>query len=595
MGKRIEVLRGITLLEAGRQAGFALRSECGGKGTCGKCRIHVIGNTIPPTKEEERILSKADIKHGQRLACRTRIERDIRVYVPPESIITGQRLQTDGDSISMGLEPVIHVRDIDMATPALNDVRSDLQRVVDALSKKEGIEVVADVAVVRQIATLARKENWHITTYLRDLELIGVSAHKSPALGLAIDLGTTKIAGFLMDLATGEQHAAAGVLNPQISFGEDVMSRLAYSCENAHGSKTLGSEVRKVINSLIDELASQTGVSRTQVADICIVGNTAMTHLLLQLPVRQLALSPYVAATNSAVDIKARDLDVDIAPGAYVHILPCIGGFVGADHVAMILASNLDCSERVAIGIDIGTNTEIVLMNPKQKKMASASCASGPAFEGAHIHDGMRAAAGAIEAVTLMHTGATVKTIDNKPAVGLCGSGIVDVVAELLRKSLINGRGRFQVDNDLVRIGRFGPEIVLVPSEQSGNKREIIFTQEDVNEIQLAKGAIRAGLEVLLKTTSTAPEDVEDVVVAGAFGSFLNIDSAIHIGLFPCLPNAVYRQVGNAAGIGAKQALLSAVERKRAQQISLQTDYIELTTFPEFNRYLAHGMLFGSP
>jgi uncharacterized 2Fe-2S/4Fe-4S cluster protein (DUF4445 family) len=317
-----------------------------------------------------------------------------------------------------------------------------------------------------------------------------------------------------------------------------------------------------------------------------------MTHLLLKLPVRQLATSPYVAATNTAMDVKAGELGLTTAPGAYVHILPCIGGFVGADHVAMILASRLDQTDHVALGVDIGTNTEIALARPDQGFLTSVSCASGPAFEGAHISNGMRAAAGAIEMIELTATGTQLKTVDHAPAIGLCGSGIIDGVAELRRWNLINERGRFDRNHQRVRAGRHGAEFLLVAAEQSGSRRDVVITQNDINEIQLAKGAIRAGLEILLDATETAPEDVREVVIAGAFGSFLNVQNALDMGLLPPLPNVQYKQVGNAAMVGARWALLSRQVRQRAQEVVGQTNYLELTTYPKFNRRFALGMLF---
>ncbi|MBE0688527.1 MAG: DUF4445 domain-containing protein, partial [Anaerolineae bacterium] len=234
--------------------------------------------------------------------------------------------------------------------------------------------------------------------------------------------------------------------------------------------------------------------------DVCIVGNTAMTHLLMQFPVHQLAMAPYVAASGAALDFKAREIDLHTAPGTYVHILPCVGGFVGADHVAMILASEMDRTDRVTLGIDIGTNTEIALARPGTTFLAAVSCASGPAFEGAHISDGMRAASGAIEGVTLTESQVQLRTIDDAPAIGLCGSGIVDAVSELHRWHVINSHGRFDRKNSRVREGRRGPEFLLVPDNRSGSQRDVVISQEDINEIQLAKGAIRAGLDVLLET-----------------------------------------------------------------------------------------------
>jgi uncharacterized 2Fe-2S/4Fe-4S cluster protein (DUF4445 family) len=479
-----------------------------------------------------------------------------------------------------------------MPPPTLHDPRSDLERLIAALPANLRLSIRADPPVVRQTSETARTNNWRLTAYLRDAEIVGAAPPDLPPVGLAVDLGTTKIAASLVDLTNGNELAVTGVLNPQIGYGEDVISRLAHAWRKPDGGQTLALMVRETLDTLLGELTEQAGLSRTQVADICLVGNTAMTHLLLELPVRQLAVSPYMAATNAAMDVKARDLGLVTAPGTYVHVLPCIGGFVGADHVAMILASHLDQTRHVAVGIDIGTNTEIALARPDQGFLTSVSCASGPAFEGAHISNGMRAAAGAIETVELTETGAHLETVDHAPAIGLCGSGIIDGVAELRRWNLINERGRFNRDHQRVRIGRHGAEFLLVPADQSGNQRDVVITQNDINEIQLAKGAIRAGLEILLDATDTAPEEVQEVIIAGAFGSFLNIQSALDMGLLPTLPNAQYRQVGNAALVGARWALLSRQVRLRAQEVVGQTNYLELTTYPKFNRRFALGMLF---
>jgi uncharacterized 2Fe-2S/4Fe-4S cluster protein (DUF4445 family) len=594
IGKRVEVAPDTTLFEAAREAGISLATACGEVGNCGQCRVTVLaGKVSPPTEDEEYILSEVELHGGQRLACSTHIYSEAKVYVPKSSLITTQRLQVEGDSGQLHLDPIIHAFTIDAPPPTLHDLRSDLERIADILTKThQQTAIIAEPAVVRQISPMARQHNWQLTTYLRGNEIIGVGPANASPVGMAVDLGTTKIAAYLVDLSTGHELAISGALNPQIGYGEDVISRLTYTRRNPDGGQTMANLVREKLEELLEEMLQQAGVTHDRVADVCIVGNTAMTHLLLNLPVKQLATAPYVAATGAAIDVKARELGLNTAPGAYVHLLPCIGGFVGADHVAMILASNLDQPEHSVLSIDIGTNSEIALAKPGHGFLASASCASGPAFEGAHISDGMRAAAGAIEAVKLSETGLQLKTVDDLPAVGLCGSGIVDVVAELRRWQLINPRGRFDRENDRVRQGRHGSEFLLTAAAQSGSGRDVVVTQDDVNEIQLAKGAIRAGLEALLLATGTAPEEIKEVIIAGAFGSFLNIKSAIDIGLFPPLPQAHYKQVGNAAGVGAKWALLSNSVRIRAQQVAANTDYIELTTFPKFNRIFAQGMLF---
>ncbi len=594
VGKRVDVPAGTTLLEAAIQAGIDLSSACGGMGLCGQCRVQVLGGEVsPPSLSEIDIFSELELERGQRLACCTEVTGDVKVHIPKESLLIGQRLQIEGDSARLQLDPMVRACQIIVPPPALNDLRSDLSRVLDTLRDSFDLgPLQAEPDVLAQLSPLARAEDWQLSVFIRDQEIVGVAPAKTKPLGLAVDLGTTKVAAYLVDMETGGELARSGILNPQIGYGEDVISRLAYAHRNANGLQMLADMIREALNELLAELVAAAGASRAQVVDACIVGNTAMTHLLLALPVSQLAVAPFVAATDRHVDVKASALGLDMAPGAYVYVPPSIGGYVGADHVAMILATGLDDVDKVAMGIDIGTNSEIVIRKPGQPHLASASCASGPAFEGAHISDGMRAASGAIEVVKLSQNAVDIKTVDDAPAVGLCGSGIIDAVAELYRCGLLNHRGRFQRHASRVRKGRQGIEFLLVEASESGSGRDIVITQKDINEIQLAKGAIRAGLEVLLQTTNTRPEEVEEVIIAGAFGSYLDIESAKAIGLFPHMPHARFRQVGNAAGVGAKQMLLSKQMRNRSECLTANTDYVELTTYPKFNRKFALAMLF---
>jgi uncharacterized 2Fe-2S/4Fe-4S cluster protein (DUF4445 family) len=597
IGKRVDVAPGTDLLDAARQAGIGLASVCGGEGTCGRCRVVIMsGNVTPPVDADRRFISQLELTSGQRLACRCQVYSDVKVHVPKASLVTDQRLQVNGVARQMQIEAAVHAYEIEVPEPTLYDLRSDLDRVIDALETMHGQRKwFAEPAVVRTLPTLARRTNWHLTVYARHNEIVGFEAPGRKPIGFAADLGTTKIAGYLVDLETGEELAATGVMNPQIGYGEDVISRMVHATRNDDGSSELARVVREGLNNLIIALAFQAGVSQEQIVEACIVGNTAMTHLLLDLPVHQLSVSPFVAATSTALDVKARELQLEMAAGSYVHVLPCIGGFVGADHVAMILGSDLDRKPYVAVGVDIGTNTEIALLKPGEKTLTSASCASGPAFEGAHIRDGMRASTGAIEAVKITDAGVQIKTIDDAPPVGVCGSGIVDAIAEMYRSGVINNRGRINREASGVRKTEKGWEFVLAAADISGTGRDIVITQSDVSEIQLAKGAISAGLETLIVATNTAPEDIEEVIVAGAFGSYLDLENALAIGLLPRLPNAKYVQVGNAAGVGAKMALLSLKERQRAQQIMKRTGYIELTTQAGFNNRFALSMLFPDP
>jgi len=594
VGKRVGAPAGATLLDAAIQAGVDLASACGGTGICGQCRVQIIeGKVSEPNSSEIDLFSELELDKGQRLACCTLVEGNVKVHIPKESLLIGQRLQLEGDDTVLQVDPVVDAYPIIVPPPTLTDLRSDLARVSDALSDAVAPDhLQAESAVMAQLSPLVRAEKWQLTVFVRGQEIVGVAPAEANPLGFAVDLGTTKVAGYLVDLKTGGELARGGVLNSQIGYGEDVVSRLVYAYRTENGRQKLATMIRETLNDLLGELVAEAGVTREQVIDACVVGNTAMTHLFLGLPVRQLAVAPYVAATDAHSDVKAHTVGLVMAPGAYVYSPASIGGYVGADHVSMILATGLDAADKVVMGIDIGTNSEIVLRKPGLANLASASCASGPAFEGAHISDGMRAASGAIEVVKVSERGVDIQTVDDAPAVGLCGSGIIDAVAELYRWQLVNDRGRFQRESDRVRMGRHGPEFLLVDGRESGSGRDVVITQEDVNEIQLAKGAIRAGLEVLLEATNTGHDEVEEVIIAGAFGSYLDIQSAKAIGLFPDMPNAKFRQVGNAAGVGAKQMLLSKQARKRSQALAADADYVELTTFLKFNRKFAMAMLF---
>ena len=594
IGKRVAAAPTVSLFETARESGIDLSSACGGEGNCGQCRVVLLaGDVTPPDANELFVLTERELQAGQRLACCVYPRSDLTIQVPRETLLTGQRLQLASDLRDITPDPMIRALNLELSPATLADIRPDLTRLAEALAETHGlVGAWAHPTVVRTLSPLLRQQAWRLTLFVREREIVGAGSWGQKPYGFAVDLGTTKIAAYLVDLETGADIAAAGAPNPQIGYGEDIMSRLNHVRRKPDGGRVLAARVRETLDELLGELTAQAEIDRTQVVDACIVGNTAMTHLLLELPVSQLATAPYVAAAGSALELRATEMGLTMAPGAYVYIPPCIGGFVGADHVAMLLACDMDQRDKIVLGMDIGTNTEIAIRKPGQRFLTAASCASGPAFEGAHIADGMRAAAGAIEKVRISEAGVELVTVGDAPAVGLCGSGIVDVTAELFQAGLINYRGRFVREEARVREGRFGSEFMLVPAGESGSGRDVVITQKDINEIQLAKGAIHAGLQILLEVTGTAPEEVDEVIIAGAFGSFLNIDSAIAMGLFPPLPGAQYRQVGNAAVIGAKWMLVSAAARQRATELASGTTYNELTTYPKFGRTFALGMLF---
>jgi uncharacterized 2Fe-2S/4Fe-4S cluster protein (DUF4445 family) len=593
IGKRIQVDPQINLLEAARMAGIALTSTCGGEGNCGQCRVQVISGSVSPFTEAEKfLLSEAEQKESYRLACCTRPMSDVCLHIPPDSLDSGQRLQIESVLRPPVADPLVQTIEVQCPPPTLADSRSDWTRLRDEVARRSGsADIFASSAFIQALPPTIRQLNWRVQVLLRKGEVIGLLPLSSKPLGLAVDLGTTKIAAALLELESGRVLATSGAPNPQISYGEDVVSRLVTIQRNPAGGQKMAELVRQGINELLLDLVKRAAAVPEQVAEACIVGNTAMIHLLLGWPVRQLALAPYVAASSEPLEVFAAALDFRLAPGGRVYIPPAIGGYVGSDHVAMILASELDQSERITLGIDIGTNTEISLRIPGKETLMAVSCASGPAFEGAHIRDGMRAASGAIEKVRFTAQEMQITTIDNEPPIGFCGSGILDAVAELYRNGYLLPNGRFD-RHKLAQPEAAEPRFVFVPAEQSGNAREIALTQKDINEIQLAKGAIQAGIKILLEVNQIAPEQVEEVIVAGAFGSYLHLPSAIQIGLFPPLPRARYRQVGNAAAVGAQWMLISKQARKRAEEIARRTRYLELTTLPGFNRQFAVAMHF---
>jgi uncharacterized 2Fe-2S/4Fe-4S cluster protein (DUF4445 family) len=591
----INILHGTSLLEAASLAGVNLASSCGGNGTCGQCRIKITsGAPSLVTSQEKTLLTETELMNGYRLACCAAAESDLEISIPKKSLQKGDKLQVEGFMGETEVDSVIKACEVQLKPSSLEDPRADLDRLIHDIKKvADADDLYADIHAARQLSPLLRTHKWQVRGYMRSSEIIGFASAGARPTGVAIDLGTTKIAAYLLDLTTGKELSSTGVLNPQTKFGDDVMSRLHHVIKNPGSSPSeLAKAVRGAIRDIIFELTERAGIKPLQVADICVVGNTAMTHLLLDLPVRQLAVSPYVACINSAIDVKARELDLVAAPGAYVHLLPGIGGFVGPDHVAMILSTGIDRAEGITLGVDIGTNTEIVIRRPDMSNLVSCSCPSGPAFEGAHVMNGMRAAEGAIESVKFTEDGVNYKTIADAPAIGLCGSGIIDAIEELYRWDLLDERGRFNKKDRRVRQGERGSEFQLAEPSGDNGGTGVVITQKDVDEILLAKGAIKAGIEALLEVTGTSPDMVDEVIIAGAFGSYINLISAIDIGLFPYLPKAKYRQVGNASGAGARRALISAKERRRAQRIAAKTKYLELTTHPNFNKKFASGLRF---
>jgi uncharacterized 2Fe-2S/4Fe-4S cluster protein (DUF4445 family) len=590
VGKRISATDGETILSCLQRAGVILNATCGGTGSCGQCLIQIIsGEVSTPTPFETGEIELNRIKAGWRFACQTSVKGDLKVFIPAASMATAQRTQTEGKDTQIEIDPAVSAHTITVAKPNPDDPEAVIENLQKALPEVR-LTISPDVlaALPRDMQDCKNRGD----AWLRGSSLVAFRPAGSPMLGVAVDLGTTKLAVYLVNLRTGETIASSGAMNPQIAYGEDVIARISYAMQQPDGAKQLRQAVAQKLNEMIHDLCHNAGLSTRAVADAVVVGNTAMHHLFTGLPVNQLGLAPYEPAVYDAMDIDAHAAGFGVAPGATVHLLPNIAGFVGADHVAMLLGSGILESAGIVLGMDIGTNTEVSLI--ANGRHYACSTASGPAFEGAHIRQGMRAAPGAIEKVLINNGQVQIQTIGGQPPTGLCGSGILDLVAQLFTNGIITRGGSFNPNckDARIRQGEHGKEYVVIKAEENtGN--EIAFSRRDINEIQLVKGAMRAGVSILLREAGISEKDIDRVFLAGAFGTYLDVQSGIDIGMFPHIPKDRFIQVGNAAGTGARMALLSKRKRAQAVEVAHKVNYVELTTMKDFVTIFSEAMFLG--
>jgi uncharacterized 2Fe-2S/4Fe-4S cluster protein (DUF4445 family) len=585
LGIRLVCGEPLTLLDAARQAGIGLRSDCGGSGSCGKCAVQIFPSpdTYPPTDTEKALLTITQLDDGLRLACETIIQSDLKVQVPTSSVVAGQVLQVEGSQKTIQIDPIISQHLVKLNEAALNDLSSDFTRLQQSAEIKT---LTANLGVIRRIPELLRKNNWQVDLIFREKELINITDQKLPRLlGLAVDVGSTKIACYLMNLETGEVLAAKGVPNPQIAYGEDIMARLAFAIKSKQDANTLHTLVVQSINQAASELCDQIGASQSDIVDACLVGNTAMHHFFLNMPTESLAFSPFVPAVSDALNPLSSEIGFSAMPGSRIYAPAVIAGFVGSDHLAFLISEGFGADDHIRLGIDIGTNTEIALQ--KNGRIVSVSTASGPAFEGAHIRFGMRAAPGAIEHVSIDQLGnTTIQVIGGCPPTGICGSGILDAVSEMRRIGIINHRGRIVRTAPGVRLDDLGkPAFCLTESNI-----QISLPQNDIDQILLAKGAIRAGIEILMDYLEVKPGEIKEALIAGAFGSYMNPEHAMRIGMLPEIPLNRVRAVGNAAGTGARIMLISKSMRDKAESLAKRLEYLELTTYADFSMFFARGI-----
>lgn len=573
------------LIEVARQAGMPLQSICGGIGACGRCRVRILsGITQPPTPEEIDHLSDADLSDGYRLACQFPVLEDTALEIPFPS--PGEQLTTPltGMAPAMPLEAPVHDCIVETADATPDDTQAQWNNLTSELRQKHNQDVTAiDTAVLASLPETIRTGAGRLRISLREREAVSIRQADRTPYGLAIDLGTTTMAGYLVDLENGMILSALAVINPQRAFGEDVISRIAYVLQN--GDRELRRTATDGLNALITSLCIESG----RIVDLTLVGNTAMHHIFLGLPLQQLGRAPYQPGTRDARDCKARDLGLMVAPGAYVHLLPPVGGFVGSDHLAVILAAGIHKTERTVLALDIGTNTEAALAH--RRRIKSISCASGPALEGGHITHGTWATPGAIDKVSISTSGVTFHTIGHTSPHGLCGSGILDAIAGLVSLGIIDRKGGLTTGLNKEAPDQRGA-FVLVSAEQTATGRAITISQKDVSEVQLAKAAIRAGIDILLDETGITWEGVDEVILTGGFGTVLDPAAAIAIGMFPPFQPDRIRIMENGAGAGAVHCLISKSARAHAAAIADGIFHVELMTHPEFKKRFGHAMYF---
>ena len=594
----VYVLKGTKILEAAARAGIIIESPCGGEGSCGKCRVEVIEGRTEPGLTEKKIIDKQDLDKGIRLACQSEINRPSTIKVPPESRSSAQRILIAGVKNKKEIKPSIWKKYLELDKPTLNSSSADLELIREKI--KDGFRT--DIYIIRRLSKVLKESDYKITCVFSDNELIGIEKGDTTDCdyGVAFDIGTTTLVGTLLNANTGEELAVTSRMNPQVMFGDDVISRINMAITREDGLGKLAYSLVEEINAMVKDMAQQGKIDRKNIYKITAAGNSTMQHLLLKISPENLGSIPFSLTVKKGIDIKARKIGLDISSDGSVYVFPSIGGFVGGDTVAVILATEVYKSKDIKLVIDIGTNGEIVLGN--KDRLVAAATAAGPAFEGARISQGMRASSGAIEKIVL-NEDVEFNVIGNAAPVGLCGTGLIDAAAGMLKNGIIDFSGRILsrdelkgkiTDKLLKRVIKNGSQndFLLVEEKFTRTRRPIFITQKDIRELQLAKSAISAGIKILEKELGIEHKDISEILLAGAFGNFIRRSNAKRIGLIPDIPSEKIRFVGNSASSGAKLALLSEDLKKQAEEISKHTRYIELSTSSDFNNFFADEMLF---
>lgn len=583
---------GMSLFNAANWIGLPIDSTCGARGTCGKCKVKLLQGNTGVSDADTKVFSEEELAEGWRLSCRSIAYEDIVCEVP--------RLMGNPKAALMGfeqhviLDPNVHKLYLELDAPSLADQRPDFARLRDRLAK-EGFEVSSSLSILRQLPGILRESHWKITAVVVGQDLIAIEAGDSSdqLYGLAFDIGTTTVVGMLINLKNGVAQAVKSTLNGQAPFGADVISRISHGMINKNGLDELQRAILGSINGLIEQLIAETGIQKDHIYEAVFAGNATMLHLLLGLDPEAIGVTPFIPVIEEGLNITAKEAGILIHPQGNVYTLPHLGAYVGADLVGGLLATGLVRGEGYRLLVDVGTNGEIICGS--NRRTVATAAPAGPAFEGASIKDGMRASEGAIEAVRIGEDSIELQTIGDVKPIGLCGSGLLDAVAQLYLCGLMNRTGRFIKANKVAE--QFGPNLakrivvdeqgmrsfVLAWAEESGHGQQIVLTQRDIRELQFAKGSIAAGIQVVMSELAISKNDLIDIYLAGSFGNYINPQSARIIGLVPPISVGHIKPVGNTAGEGAKMALLSFRERQVAESLPHIVEYHELSGRADFN------------
>ena len=586
-GGEVRVPSGTPIFDAASWNGIAIDSTCGGHGTCKKCKVRIVSGDVPLSSVDPRAFTTDELRAGWRLACRAGARGDLVVEVPP--LQTRPKAALVGVGRHVILRPAVQKRHLVLDEPTLEDQRSDLQRVCDAL---EDLEPYASLGVLRTLGGTLRRSHFDVTAVVCDDELIDVEPGDTTGrrFAIAFDLGTTTVVATLLDLESGQPAAVRSMLNRQQPYGADVITRVSATMMDEHALGALQQRAHETFSELTGEVLADAGVEPHEVYEIAVCGNVTMMQIALGIDPEPLSMAPFTVATHEFPPTRASEFGVTLHPRASAYVFPSLGAYVGGDIVAGLLATGLTRDRRLRLFIDVGTNSEIAL-GSVDRVLATAAPA-GPAFEAAQIKCGMRAADGAIEGIKLSADGLELEVIGDTEPVGMCGSGLVDAVAELVHAGLLDHSGRFIPDEDAAerfpglcdRLTKIGDERVFVLHWRDEDPAKSVYlSQRDVRELQFAKGSIATGWQILLREMGVEAGDISQVLLAGSFGAYLTPLSAVRIGLVPALALPRIVSAGNVAGEGAKIAALSLRERAEAQSILREVEYVELSGRADFN------------